>query len=410
MEAQVTASQEETMLDSANRYARAAWSALAEPGDALAATVVEHFGAIEALKRVQNLNASSGEVSDELLRVAFAPVELPDTLGVVRGWLLREKNLNIEMELEWLHRLGGQIVVPGDASWPGTLDVLEHGKPIALWQIGNPEALRLSEIEGGIAMVGARASSRYGVNVAREIAYDLACSGCWIISGGAYGIDAASHQGALASSGKTICVQAAGLGNLYPAMNASLFDSILETGAVVSEVPCSMRPTKRFFLSRNRLISALSSVVVVVEAGQRSGALSTANHGMEQGREVAAIPGMVTSPASLGCHNLIREGATLVSSAKDILELARPLTQAAIRQVAQTAGGKSPTLALSVFDAEDKESMKVMDSLNTRTWKSLEQVARAAGLGLKATQSALGVLELGGMVETRAGRYRLAAA
>lgn len=398
------------------RRARAIWTAIAQPGEPVVGQVIGHFGVMEALERVKFLAAKLPEIDDMIIRTVFQPARLPASVAQVEGWAMRLRELNLEMEYQLLSRDGGTLVVPGDAAWPMMADDLGMVAPLALWVRGNPRALQALAPEGAVALVGARCATHYGTDIAQEIAYELGERGIWVISGGAYGIDAAAHQGALASRGKTISVQAGGLGELYPAMNARLFSQIQQTGAIVSEAPPSQRPAKHLFLTRNRIISALSQVVVVVEAGERSGAMSTANHGAEQGRQVAAVPGPVTSAASIGCHRLIREGAALVTSAEEILELMFPLNAvkqnvhgggAAAAEPPRNSAGQIP--APSLFAGLSSDGVKVIDSLSKTAWKSLEQVARGAGLGTRTVQSELGLMELDGKVETRNGRYRLGA-
>lgn len=402
---------------SEERQARAIWTAIAQPGEPVVGQVIGHFGVMEALERVKFLAAKLPEIDDMIIRTVFQPARLPASVAQVEGWAMRLRELNLEMEYQLLSRDGGTLVVPGDAAWPMMADDLGMVAPLALWVRGNPRALQALAPEGAVALVGARCATHYGTDIAQEIAYELGERGIWVISGGAYGIDAAAHQGALASRGKTISVQAGGLGELYPAMNARLFSQIQQTGAIVSEAPPSQRPAKHLFLTRNRIISALSQVVVVVEAGERSGAMSTANHGAEQGRQVAAVPGPVTSAASIGCHRLIREGAALVTNAEEILELMFPLNAvkqnvhgggAAAAEPPRNSAGQIP--APSLFAGLSSDGVKVIDSLSKTAWKSLEQVARGAGLGTRTVQSELGLMELDGKVETRNGRYRLGAA
>lgn len=399
------------------RRARAIWTAIAQPGEPVVGQVIGHFGVMEALERVKFLAAKLPEIDDMIIRTVFQPARLPASVAQVEGWAMRLRELNLEMEYQLLSRDGGTLVVPGDAAWPMMADDLGMVAPLALWVRGNPRALQALAPEGAVALVGARCATHYGTDIAQEIAYELGERGIWVISGGAYGIDAAAHQGALASRGKTISVQAGGLGELYPGMNARLFSQIQQTGAIVSEAPPSQRPAKHLFLTRNRIISALSQVVVVVEAGERSGAMSTANHGAEQGRQVAAVPGPVTSAASIGCHRLIREGAALVTNAEEILELMFPLNAvkqnvhgggAAASAPQRNSAGQIP--APSLFAGLSSDGVKVIDSLSKTAWKSLEQVARGAGLGTRTVQSELGLMELDGKVETRNGRYRLGAA
>lgn len=222
------------------------------------------------------------------------------------------------------HRHGMVPVLPGDEQWPVSLDELPGmdplgpAVPIMLWVRG--EAALLSS--SSVAITGARACTGYGAHVTAEIAAHLADAGTAVLSGAAYGVDAAAHRAALAEAQPTIAVLAGGLDRPYPAGHAQLIDRIAEHGALVSEMPPGLAPTRHRFIMRSRIIAALSRAVVVTEAGMRSGALGVAQiaHGM--GKPVGAVPGPVTSVASVGCHALIQQGATqLITSGADALAL-----------------------------------------------------------------------------------------
>jgi DNA processing protein len=178
-----------------------------------------------------------------------------------------------------------------------------------------------------IAIVGTRHATSYGANIAKQLSLQLARSGVTVVSGLARGIDAAAHQGALAGGGRTIAVLAHGLSTIYPAEHKELADEIAQSGALVSECAPSVNVQRGGFPRRNRIISGLALGVVVIEAGDRSGALITARLAMEQGREVYAVPGRIDSRVSRGCHALLRDGAHLVESADDILDQLGPLIE-----------------------------------------------------------------------------------
>ncbi len=187
-----------------------------------------------------------------------------------------------------------------------------------------------------MSIVGSRAATGYGAHVASEIAADLAEQGWAVVSGGAYGIDAAAHRGALAARGVTIAILACGLDQPYPAGHAALFTDVAGDGLVVSEWPPGRRPARVRFLIRNRTIAALTCGTVVVEAGERSGALNTAGHAAELGQPLMAVPGPVTSAQSAGCHRIIREwDATCVTCAADVIEMVSPLTAPVASAAAQ---------------------------------------------------------------------------
>jgi DNA processing protein len=223
---------------------------------------------------------------------------------------------------------GVRLLCPGDAEWPVQVDTMtatmEPGfepvpPPIALWvrgRAGLPEVL-----ERSVAVVGSRAASAYGERVAGDLGADLALRGWTVISGAAYGVDAAAHRGALAMGGPTIAVLACGPDLSYPRPHSGLLERIADHGLVLSEVPAGATPTRTRFLSRNRVIAALAAGIVVVEAAARSGALSTAGWAHKLGREVMTVPGPVTSAMSVGCHHLVRSGAAiLVTDAAEVVD------------------------------------------------------------------------------------------
>jgi DNA processing protein len=209
------------------------------------------------------------------------------------------------------------FLIPGDAHWPLGFSDLNDAAPLGLWVAGDPAELSADSV----AIVGARSSTHYGEWAAADIAAGIAASGWAVVSGGAYGIDAAAHRGALAARGKTVAVLAGGVDVAYPRSNELLFRAIVEHGALISESPPGSQPLRHRFLVRNRLIAAMSRATVVVEARIRSGASATAGHAASLGRDVMAVPGPITAASSAGCHQLIRDGAVLVTSAADVFEL-----------------------------------------------------------------------------------------
>jgi DNA processing protein len=217
--------------------------------------------------------------------------------------------------------LGGplRLACPGDSEWPPQLDVLGNSEPYALWLRGTAD-LR-GTCRRSVAIVGSRASTAYGSHVAADIASVLAENGWAVVSGGAYGIDAAAHRGALAANGTTIAVLASGVDVPYPAGHADLFDAIAAHGLLVSQWPPGQLVSRLRFLGRNRIIAALATGTLVVEAGSRSGACNTARHARDLSRPLMAVPGPVTSDQSAGCHQLIRDWhATLVTGPADVID------------------------------------------------------------------------------------------
>jgi DNA processing protein len=251
------------------------------------------FGAsVEQLTRVDGVGTLLAE------RIAAAPAQLD-----VRG------------EVRRAERLGMRIVTFPDADYPAPLREI-HDPPLALYLRGT-----LSPRDRhAVAVVGSRRTTHYGRMVADRLAYQLAKVGFTVISGLARGVDTAAHEGALNAGGRTGAVIGSALDRLYPPENAALADRIAGQGFVMSEFHLGVEPGRTTFPMRNRIVSGLSQGVVVVEAGRGSGALITCNQAMEQGRLVFAVPGRIDSPASKGCHDLIKQGARLVDDVDDILD------------------------------------------------------------------------------------------
>lgn len=208
-----------------------------------------------------------------------------------------------------------RIIKIDDAEYPKNLKTL-HKPPRALYVNGSFK----EEDNFAVAIVGSRRASRYGIEMSEKLGFDLALAGVTVVSGMARGIDSAAHRGALKANGRTIAVMGSGHGHIYPPENTGLYKKIVESGAVISEFENDVSPLPRNFPIRNRIISGLSLGIVVVEAAKNSGALITADFAIEQGRDVFAVPGKISSVTSAGTHELIKDGARLVQSAEDIME------------------------------------------------------------------------------------------
>lgn len=232
--------------------------------------------------------------------------------------------LNISEKLEEFSRCGAFLVTRSSTDWPARLDDLS-APPIALVARGARSAL--GTIENSLSIVGTRNPSPYGVRVAGDFAAGAADREWTVVSGGALGIDSAAHNGALVAEGSTIAILANGVGLAYPPSNHRLFSEIVENGLLLSEVLPTVHAVPSRFLTRNRLIAAISRATVVVEAAFRSGSLRTARDASEILRPVMAVPGPITSPTSDGCHRLIGErSAEIVTSIADLMELVGPLS------------------------------------------------------------------------------------
>jgi DNA processing protein len=374
------------------RMARAALSYLAEPADpALGAllTICDPADVLAAIK-ADLLPATGPGCGDS----PASRTALERALG---RWRARLPGLPHEADIAAACRGGIALVCPGDPQWPARLDELGQARPYALWLRGRADLA--SACLRSVSVVGSRAATGYGAHVAGEIAADLGERGWAIVSGGAYGIDAAAHRGALATHAPTIAVLACGLDHPYPAGHAGLFADIAARGLVISEWPPGRHPARLRFLVRNRVIAALTCGTVIVEAGERSGALNTARHAAELGRPLMAVPGPVTSPQSVGCHRIIREwGATCVTCAADIIEMVSPLGVPGI-PVPAPARGSASAGALPSRDELDPDSALVLDALPGRGAAGPSTIAVEAGVDLDTVLRCLGLLAGCGFIE-----------
>jgi DNA processing protein len=299
--------------------------------------------------------------------------------------------------------MGGVLLGPGDPGWPAGLEDLGPAAPFALWVRGAAGAPgRLTELLGrSVAIVGSRACTAYGESVTATITGQLVEAGFAIVSGGAFGIDAAAHRATLAAGGFTVAVMAGGIDRLYPPGNDALLRAITREGVVVSELPPGSAPRKERFLDRNRLIAAMAQVTVVTESGWRSGAHRTAAVAANLARPVGAVPGPVTSAMSAGCHRLIREGAaTLVTDARDVLELAGPLSQAP----APPPGAEPP----GPLDGLPPLDRRLLDALPLRRPAGVNTLVTASGLATSQVLGGLARLERAGLAIAQAGAWRRA--
>jgi len=285
---------------------------------------------------------------------------------------------------------GVQVLLQNDPTYPELLKQIADPPPV-LFVRG--EILPQDQV--AIAIVGTRHPSLYGLRQAERLAGSLARAGITIVSGLARGIDAAAHRGALAASGRTLAVLANGVLDIYPPEHKQLAEQILSQGALLSEAPPGAEPLAGMFPQRNRLISGLSLGVVVVEAPSRSGALITARHATEQGREVFAVPGRVDEPTSHGCHRLIRDGAKLVESADDILEELGPLVQPTVREDGREVRHPAELLLNPAEEA-------VLQAIGADPTE-IDHIVRTTGLPVPRVLATLSVLEMRRLVRRLSG-------
>ena len=265
--------------------------------------------------RVRNLLSRFGS-AQAVLAATQADLSQVDKVGFkAANNIIRWRELiDLDGELRRIDQFGANIVTTDDSNYPALLRQI-YDPPLVLYVRGT---LR-PEDAYAIAMVGTRQSTLYGRQTAERLARQSAASGVTVVSGGARGIDSASHEGALQSGGRTIAVLGTGLDIVYPAENVKLYQRIAEQGAVITQFPFGRKGDKQSFPIRNRIVAGMTQGTAVVEANRASGALITANFAAEYGRTVYAVPGRVDSPRSAGCHDLIKDGAQLCESAEDVL-------------------------------------------------------------------------------------------
>ena len=287
-----------------------------------------------------------------------------------------------------LSACGARPLGPGNKEYPAS--VLDLADPPALLFA---RGRSLEEVDAAVAVVGARSCSAYGREVAETIGRGLASYGVSVVSGAALGVDAAAHRGALSVQGSTIAILGSGIDVAYPSANRGLLTEIVHVGTVVSEYPPGVPARPRRFPARNRLIASLSRAVVVVEGGAGSGSLITAEFAVDLNREVFAVPGPVTSPLSAVPHELLRDGATLIRGAEDVLEDLR---------IGRLPGGSDHLAAPDGLSAEER---RVLEGVVGEP-VTAEAVASRAALPISTALSVLMSLEVRGLVRGIAGRYQ----
>ena len=371
------------MSADSERRARVALSFLAKPGDAVLGAALRFWTASELLALI------TGADADGAARLAGQPEGHALSRAVPR-WRDRLGDIPGTARLAAWQDSGLRVIAPGDSEWPTQLDDLGDARPLVLWLRGTAD-LRLTCVSS-VAVVGARAATGYGQHVAIELAAALTERGVGVLSGGAFGIDASAHRGALAAAGMTVAVLAGGLEFGYPRGNSALFAAIAAQGALVSECPPDQGPTRPGFLVRNRLIAALSRGTVVVEAALRSGALNTAKHARDLCRPVMAVPGPVTSEQSAGCHELIRDfGAMCVTCALDVFE-----------HVGTLGAGPSACPRVgpaTARDMLDPAAVAVLEEVPVRGGRGPASIAVRAGVDLNTALRCLGILAASGYVQ-----------
>ncbi len=361
------------------RLARVVLSRAAEPGDLTVASLLAQMSAPEVV-RIQRDPKPDSELHARIAQV------------------------DPERELAQADKQGIRFVIPQDPDWPSQLGDLAHGgvewlgmggPPVGLWVRG---PLPLERLQGSIAVVGSRSATSYGVNSAIDMAADIANDNRVVVSGAAFGIDEAAHRGAVAAGGATVAVLACGVDRAYPAAHKELLAHLGSHCAVISESPPGSSPTRLRFLTRNRLIAALTNGTVLVEAALRSGALNTAHWAQELSRVVMGVPGPITASQSEGVHHWIRNGgATLVTSGAHVLEMV------------STSGehlSATPRAPESERDRLTFTDQMVLEAVPLTQAADVVSIARVLGRHVRDTDNALRRLNQAGFVTMVEQRWR----
>jgi DNA processing protein len=406
-------------------YARAALTYLAEPADHWLNRLISAHGATRTLEAIRS--GRLPDASGDFARPQFTRRTLQRSL---ERWRVRLDELPTPDDVIAFRRSGIRLICPGDPEWPEQLADLGDEQPYALWLRGTAD-LRFNCLRS-VAVVGSRAATAYGSYVAAEFAASVAARGWAVVSGGAFGVDASAHRGALGADGVTVAVLACGVDVPYPVGHTELFEAIAAQGVIVSEWPPGRTVSRLRFLVRNRVIAALATGTLVVEAGERSGAVNTARHARDLGRRLMAVPGPVTSDQSAGCHRIIREWqGTLVTTAAEVIEHLSPVgadlrltaapavTNPAVTNPAGSDAGRPvdpprprtsrrrrlrPALDL---DSMDLETTQVLDAMPGRGGMATTRIAQRAGMVPTTVVRCLATLAASGFIERCDEGWRL---
>ena len=309
-----------------------------------------------------------------------------DVATTISKW---EEHVDLPAELKRIEDFGAQVLTQQSPEYPKLLREI-HNPPIVLYVWGK----LTPRDDHAVGVVGSRKASHYGLECAKKLSYQLAYAGMTVASGLARGIDTAAHQGALAAKGRTVAVLGSGLNQLYPAENLQLAEKITESGAVMTEFSMDVTADTQTFPMRNRIVSGMSSALLVVEAGLSSGALITSSQAIDQGRSVYAVPGPINRPTSAGSNRLIQQGAKLVMSAGDILDDMQVLFPENPRPMAETP-------RLDALNDEEKEVYGSIGDSET----AIDEIITKSGLPTSKVSSTLLTLEMKRLVKQLPGQH-----
>ncbi len=354
----------------------------------LALNLLPSFGPVRITRLLEHFGDAENVLSASENKLQRVDGIGPETAKIISRW---QDHADPSTELADAERRGISIITRADATYPKHL-LQAYDAPILLYVWGEIT----SRDKHAISVVGSRRTTTYGVSATRKITYQLAHAGFTIVSGLARGIDTAAHESALAAKGRTIAVVGSGLARLYPPENLALAEKIADgNGAVISEFPLHKAPDKQTFPMRNRIVAAWSQAVLVTECPAWSGSLITANLASEYGKPIFAVPGPIDKPSSAGCHQLIRDGATLVADASHIIDDMGELPFSFRNESPGEESDAQPQLP-----AEEAAVLTVMQAGEEYAVDSLIQ---ASGLPSSAVTAALFKLELRRLVRPLPG-------
>ncbi len=339
------------------------------------------------------------EPNDPLVNNALRTMRPGEVLAALaHGGLRRQRKnaftdrlsqFNLERELEYTEHIGATFVTRGSVGWPRQLDSLEEESPWVLWSLGSADS-RVLAVKS-LAIVGTRNCTPYGQSVARHWAAEVATMGVTVVSGGALGIDIAAHQGALDADQPTVCVVASGVQARYPISNERVFARIIDNGVIVSESPPRESPRRQRFLTRNRIIAALTLGTLVIEASTRSGTASTATRAQALGRPVMGVPGSIYSPQSEGIHSMIVEGSAVLT----------PSIGSVLREIHCEVARATPEATVPDWRSLSQRDLDVWEALPRRGVCTVDSLPSVAHRTLSEVIASLTELEIRGMAKPR---------
>ena len=356
----------------------------------IALNMIEGVGPVRTRSLLEHFGEAPKILAASAARIMQVRSIGEETAARIAAW---EKSVDLSGELKRIQDFGCHVLIGSDEHYPASLREI-YDPPVVLYVKGE----LTTRDKNGIAMVGSRLTTPYGIETARKLAYQLAYLGVTVVSGGARGIDTAAHQGALSAKGRTIAVLGTGINLVWPPENAELYARIAANGAVITQFPFNRPADKQTFPIRNRIVAGMTLGTLVVEANLSSGALITANFAIEYGRQVFAVPGRIDSPRSKGCHELIKKGAKLCEGAEDVLSEFEYLFPASNQPPSAGETGVLPALELS------GNEQKVYDAVTAGEECTIDEVIRAAGLPSSTVSVALLGLEMKRLVRQLPGK------